>query len=269
MYNWFNIYADGIHLAYNNDKNPPENINQCHCRESYEILYIISGSGKYLIEGSVFDFQPGTIIFIPPLEYHALREVSTFPFERISISFTARDLVDGTSELLSEIAEPSDEIKGGRIYKPAIVTENVITLFERFSNALKLPQKKSVMHVRLLLSELIVLLSALKGQDIYHEVEELGARVMRYLNENIDRNIPLDELAGRFFVSKYYLCRAFKKHNGISIHGYINYKRVMYARQLIESGETASGAAYRVGFGDYSAFYRAYVKVFGKAPTDR
>ena len=39
------------------------------------------------------------------------------------------------------------------------------------------------------------------------------------------------------------------------------------AKQLIEQGETASGAAYKVGFGDYSAFYRAYVKVVGKAPT--
>jgi AraC-like DNA-binding protein len=74
-------------------------------------------------------------------------------------------------------------------------------------------------------------------------------------------------LAKRFFVSKYYLCRAFKRHNGISVHGYVNQKRVMYAKQLIEAGETASGAAYRVGFGDYSAFYRAYVKQLGVAPT--
>ena len=29
----------------------------------------------------------------------------------------------------------------------------------------------------------------------------------------------LDKLAKRFFVSKYHLCRAFKKHNGISVHG--------------------------------------------------
>jgi AraC-like DNA-binding protein len=41
----------------------------------------------------------------------------------------------------------------------------------------------------------------------------------------------------------------------------------MYAKQLIESGETASGAAYKVGFGDYSAFYRAYVKILGAPPT--
>ena len=85
--------------------------------------------------------------------------------------------------------------------------------------------------------------------------------------ENLSRDVSLDTLARRFFVSKYYLCRAFKKHNGVSVHGYINHKRVMYAKQLIEQGETASGAAYKVGFGDYSAFYRAYVKIIGKAPT--
>ena len=90
---------------------------------------------------------------------------------------------------------------------------------------------------------------------------------IRYLNENMTKDITLDDIATRFFVSKYYLCRAFKKHNGISIHGYINQKRVLYAKQLIESGESASGAAYRVGFGDYSAFYRAYVKIIGRSPT--
>ena len=70
-------------------------------------------------------------------------------------------------------------------------------------------------------------------------------------------------------MSKYYLCRAFKKYSGVSIHSYITHKRVVYAKQLIDSGETASGAAYKVGFGDYSAFYRAYVKVFGKSPASK
>ena len=39
------------------------------------------------------------------------------------------------------------------------------------------------------------------------------------------------------------------------------------AVELIEAGETASSAAYRVGFGDYSSFYRAYVKIIGEPPT--
>jgi len=76
-------------------------------------------------------------------------------------------------------------------------------------------------------------------------------------------------LAHRFFVSKYYLCRAFKRQSGSSIHNYINLKRVLYAKRLIESGETASHAAYMVGFGDYSAFYRAYMKHIGSSPKTK
>ena len=51
------------------------------------------------------------------------------------------------------------------------------------------------------------------------------------------------------------------------MHAYVNQKRILYAKKLIESGVTASVAAERVGFGDYSAFYRAYVKIIGKSPT--
>ena len=140
-------------------------------------------------------------------------------------------------------------------------------LVERFESADALEEPQKTKFLGLLISELILFISMACKESGGYDESELGARVIRYLNENPERDISLDRLARRFFVSKYHLCRAFKKHNGISVHGYINKKRVMYAKQLIEAGETASGAAYRVGFGDYSAFYRAYVKIVGKAPT--
>ena len=92
-------------------------------------------------------------------------------------------------------------------------------------------------------------------------------RVMRYINSDIQGDLRLDTISGQFFVNKCYLCRAFKQYSGISIHTYINRKRVLYAKQLIESGEAASRAAERVGFGDYSSFYRAYMKYLGVPPT--
>ena len=143
----------------------------------------------------------------------------------------------------------------------------MMSVFERLEASVQMPTPERNVYIRMLLSELVILLSVSAGEGIACDEDELGSRVIKYLNGNIEKDISLDKLARHFFVSKYYLCRAFKKHNGISVHGYINRKRVMYAKQLIESGETASGAAYRVGFGDYSAFYRAYVKLIGKSPT--
>ena len=90
--------------------------------------------------------------------------------------------------------------------------------------------------------------------------------MIKYIGEYITRDLTLDFLSKRFLVSKYYICRAFKKHNGISVHGYIVQKRIMLAKQLIESGIGAAVAAKQVGFCDYSAFYRAFVRIIGRPP---
>ncbi len=251
--------------SYTLDKSPPDVLDTRHCHDQYEILYVLDGKGTITIEGSVFDIIPGTLIIMRPLEYHSMQMNKVHPYERFVIHFDHENLVDDAVNLLNGFMENCDG--GGKIYSPATVSENVMPLFERFENARELPDSEKGLYIKVLLSELIVFLSVSGGESIARNDAELGARVIRYLNENITRNMSLDKLAKRFFVSKYYLCRAFKKHNGISVHGYINHKRVMYAKLLIEAGETAASAAYKVGFGDYSAFYRAYVKILGKAPT--
>ena len=250
---------------YTGDSTPPEKLDNRHCHDSYEILYVIDGTGKFLIEGTSFDVTPGTLVVIRPFEYHSMQLSDSSSYERYVIHFSEEYLVDDVKRLLQAIL---DGVEGsGKVYNAISLSKNVLSVFERFDTAESLPEDEKAIYVKTLLSELMVFLSVSGGENININEGELGARVIRYLNENIYRNLSLDTLARRFFVSKYYLCRAFKKHNGVSVHGYINHKRVMYAKQLIEQGETASAAAYKVGFGDYSAFYRAYVKIVGKAPT--
>ncbi len=256
---------DNFDFTYNVDDQPPENLDNRHCHDTYEILYVLDGEGRFMIEGTSFDIKPGTLLVIRPFEYHSLRLVENSVYERYVIHFSDNYLVSDALELLNSIL---DGVEGsGKVYSAGSLSPKIRSVFERFDTAEELPESGKSIYVKTLLSELMVFLSVSGGEQIAVNEAELGARVIHYLNENISRDVSLDTLARRFFVSKYYLCRAFKKHNGVSVHGYINHKRVMYAKQLIEQGETASGAAYKVGFGDYSAFYRAYVKIIGKAPT--
>ena len=261
-----NGYAIGdFDYSYAFDKRPPEALDVRHCHDTYEILYVLDGRGRFIIEGTAYDIKPGTLTVIRPFEYHSFEIDRDHQYERYVLHFSTSSLVDDAVALLKNLM--SVEGGSGKLYSAGELSQSVLPLFERFDIAETLPQGERALYLKMLLSELIVFLSVSGGEQMVHNEGELGARVIRYLNENISRDVSLDSLAKRFFVSKYYLCRAFKKHNGISVHGYINQKRVMYAKQLIESGETASGAAYKVGFGDYSAFYRAYVKIVGKAPT--
>ncbi|MBE6537537.1 MAG: AraC family transcriptional regulator [Ruminococcaceae bacterium] len=247
---------------------PNENLSTRHCHNEYEILYVVEGNGRYLIEGAEFELKPRTLVFIRPFEYHCVEVDSNSVYDRYVLHFSDSFTVKEISDVLKKLTGDSDE-SSGMFYSPDSIPQNVVSVFDRFEEGIHLPDTEKELYYKLILSEMLILLSSLGNQKIAHDECELGARVARYINEYLEKNVSLDVIAKKFFVSKYYLCRAFKKYSGVSIHSYITHKRVVYAKQLIESGETASGAAYKVGFGDYSAFYRAYIKVLGKSPTSK
>lgn len=261
------VNVENFCISYDCSQKKPESLDIRHCHESYEILYVINGSGRYIVEGREYPVRPRSLIVIPPLKYHCVDLDSDAPYDRYVVHFNASDLTQDIQKQLSLIFDEEDGV--GCFYSAESISPLINSLFERFESCDFLAAKEKEMYAKLIISEMILLLSVANKEKIPFDEAELGARVIRYLNEHIDKDISLDKLAKKFFVSKYYLCRAFKSHNGISVHGYINQKRVMYAKQLIESGETASGAAYKVGFGDYSAFYRAYVKIVGRSPTSQ
>ncbi len=244
---------------------PPSDLNTRHCHDNYELLYVIDGDGKYIIEGREYPLRSHTLVVIPPLEYHYVDISPDASYERCVIRFRDSDVLPECREILSMFAKKDGE---DEYFYISDMSEPAFTaIFEQLEYAENIPDAHRAFYISSLVSNLLLLLSVTERDKVTYDNAELGARVIKYLNEHIEKDVSLDKLAKRFFVSKYYLCRAFKKHNGISVHGYINQKRVMYAKQLIEGGESASSAAYRVGFGDYSAFYRAYVKILGKAPT--
>ena len=261
--NTFAISAGGISCAYRISQPPVKALTVSHCHDKYEILYVVGGEGRYIVEGNEYEMRPGSLMVMRPFEYHCVEPKDGVLFERYVLSFTAVSLPDDIKGLLLHFEGASH---GGNFYSHETVSRTLVSAFERIATVKSLPEEKRALYLGMLVSEIVILLSASSAEERLLQNGELGARVIRYLNDNIEKNITLDDLAKRFFVSKYYLCRAFKRHNGISIHGYLTQKRIMYAKQLIESGESASSAAYRVGFGDYSAFYRAYVKLTGAAP---
>ena len=93
--------------------------------------------------------------------------------------------------------------------------------------------------------------------------------IMDYLEGNLGEDVDMDALAERFYISKYHMMRLFRRETGTTIHLYITQKRLVKARELIDSGMRATEACYRCGWRSYSSFTRAYGKYFGTTPTGR
>ena len=85
-------------------------------------------------------------------------------------------------------------------------------------------------------------------------------------NEHLTESLTLDELAAKFYVSKYYLLHAFKEYANLSVHQYIISKRIIHAQILLQNGVSPGEAARDSGFNDYAGFYPAFVKQTGMTP---
>lgn len=261
----FTVSTSGAVLTYSSYMHPSLDISKNSINENYEIFFIVSGNGILTVEGQSYDISRGALFAISPMKYYSLNLSLDMPYEYYSLHFSKSVLIQEAAEHLSLVFF-DDKC---RKYSFLSNAEGVFSVFERFSGLSSMNQTDKHLYFKMLISELLILLSAHKEDECNDVERDLGARVIRYLSDNVDADISLDALARRFFVSKYYLCRAFKSRNGISVHNYINKKKVLHAKQLIEDGESASAAAYKVGFGDYSAFYRAYVKHLGVSPTSK
>lgn len=238
-----------------------------HCHDGYELIYIVEGRGRFIVEGAEYDVRPGTVLFFRPREYHYVDIRPGEPYERQVFHFNRESVDQGVGIFLDLLdARPFGE---GNCYAESDLPHEFTALLRGFDAVEGLPEAQQTVFCRTRLADLLVMLATAHSRSGNPITERLGGRVVRYLNEHIDTDETLDDLAKRFLVSKFYLCRSFKEHNGISIHGYLTRKRVMIAKSRIEDGVSAASAASEVGFGDYSAFFRAYRRIVGHSPREK
>ena len=243
-----------------------------HCHNKYELIYVLRGKGKYIVESAEYPLSPNTVLLLRPYEYHYVCPEKATPYERYVIHFSEKLLLDATKYL--SIVQ-SNKSNGTGIYFPSdSITPSIRTQFEtvdleQISDIEKnaaFPSRAETL-LRTSVNQILLFLSYLNPNSPNETEKEWIGNVMRYLNENLSSDISLDDTARRFFVSKYHLCHSFKEHMGVSLFSYLTTKRIALAEQLLEDGLPATEVSERVGFGDYSVFYRAYRKQTGKSPS--
>lgn len=94
------------------------------------------------------------------------------------------------------------------------------------------------------------------------------AKVTRYMKENYDQELSLEEVAGRFGFTPTYLSRMFQKYAQVSYRTYLIDLRVKYAvRELINTDRGLTAIAMDHGFPDGRSFAKAFKKRYGCLPS--
>ena len=95
---------------------------------------------------------------------------------------------------------------------------------------------------------------------------ELAKRVCDYVDANLTKSLTLRALGAQFGISQFHLHRIFKRVTGMTLHDYIQARRLAVLKLELQRGEPVTRAAYRAGFSSRSRLYNRILGKLGMQP---
>ena len=246
-----------------------------HDHQFYEVLFFLSGSVSYTIEGRTYQLRPGDILLTSRGELHRPDIRSGKAYERYVI-WVQPQIIDRIRLLGTDLDACFRDAEAKRHH---LVRPDSATLTQLKSICQRMLQARDesefgagALSLSCLVEFLVYLNRAYFAtpdairQDIT-ENEKIN-QVLSYINNHLAEDLSLDRLSRALYVSKSHLNRSFKDFTGLTLYQYIIKKRLVVARNMLLEGRPVMDACMRCGFNDYSNFLKAFKREFGKSPRE-
>lgn len=248
-----------------------------HFHSYYEIYYLLSGHRNYFIGSRSYFVKKGDLVIVDANQIHRTSNFADFGHERILLEFEPSLFTEINSLFKDGLVETSVFSKSG-VFS---LDEEEQSKIEKLLNSIMTEiQNQNTGYNGMVIAMLIELFTFIirkqekvRNCDSFcgsiatsnHKIEE----VADYISSHYSENINLDELSELFYMSKYHLCRTFKKYTGYTINEYININRVMQAKKLLtDTNISISKIAERTGYQSLTNFGKVFKQYMGKRPTE-
>jgi AraC-like DNA-binding protein len=241
--------------------------SRLHYHDFHEINCVLSGTGVFRVGESEYPTEAGTVTFVRRNDLHNIVKQSSEYYERAYIHIRDEFLASRSSEntdlclLFTQNGTPTSRVirvdagwlrdqisrvddTGDDGYGADVVRENRLIEF-------MIELNKAVFNAE----------NAVFPHEI--PVSSLISSVMTYVADNLDADLSLDAVAGRFFISKYYLSRQFKADTGLNFHQYTLKKRLLHSQSLLTEHGNALDVYRLSGFTSYTHFLHCFKDEFG------
>ena len=239
------------------------------------ITYYIACRGTLKVEGRVYELQNGDFVIADSREIRCCLPENSSYYERVSFSI---------KNTFMETFCPNYVTLLDAIYRRESGMDNVIrpnsVMHKRLSllaeEMLSLSKSNSEKNQILCTCKLVEFLIYINEALLYQKENTLTLatenplilQVIEYIDKHLTTISGCEEIASRFFISKYRLEHLFKECVDISLWDYVIIKRLLHFNTIVREGASIKKAAYASGFKNYSNFYRLYKKHMNHTPTE-
>lgn len=246
---------------------------EAHSHDFHKLVFCLSGKVSYVMEGLTYSLGTGDLLRIPQHQIHQSRLYSNAVYERYILWINDSFLCSFHEPALTDLFVQADP-SGRELYHPtAAQRREMIDKLRQVELFFQADQPgHQLMADTYLLQFLLELSAQLRhsspAPDKAVAADPRFSSILSYINQHLQEDLSIERLSGMFYLSPSYLMHTFRKRTGCTVHQYIQQKRLMYAADLIRQGEGITQAAQCSGFSDYTAFLRAFRKMYGCAPSE-
>ncbi|MDR1380491.1 MAG: AraC family transcriptional regulator [Tannerella sp.] len=239
-------------------------------------LYLVeSGSAQVLMPDGAYTIHPGKLYLIPSFVTHSYENDRFFTLYYLHI-YDEMNIFDQWSFPFEVNASDLDlmlfrrllEINPGRELTRSDPDsyDNMPTLMHNIAQSAQFTFP-SVVETRGILLQLFSRFLE-KSSPKKEFADKRIINVLRFIRENIHRNIPLNELSSFCFMTNDHLIRLFKREMDCTPVQYINQKKIEKAQLMLIIGEKPiKDIALSLSFDNLSYFYRLFKKTTGISPN--
>lgn len=259
------------------------NMRYNHFHQEYEIYLLLGGRRQIFYDNRAYIAEAGSLILVDSGQIHMSHSVTNDPYkqyERI-ILYIDQDKIQQFDAMFPDLKMGEFMHEHFGIYALSVDMQRRMTyMFRTIMRELdeQLPRSQTAINLEIIstfinfwrestpVSYLQDKENAMKGgrEGKYATVYA----VSDYVSTHFCEEITLDELANRFFISKYYLSRSFREVTGFGIREYVNILRVQKAQSmLLETNLSVSEIAETLGFDSITYFERIFKRHLAVSPV--
>lgn len=245
-----------------------------HQQKTWELSYVITGSGTRIIGDTIEPFSRNEIILIPPdiphcWSFNESDADEAGKIENITLTFSNRLL----EKCIATFPEMDNYIKRMQYNTEAIFFKGT-TLMQLQNLMLSMTKQTEIERISSLI-KLLVLISSPEdannvGKPIIEDKKTMRIqKIQLYIMNKYQNNINLNEMAKLVELDKSSFCIFFKKMTGKTFFSYLTEYRIESSCQmLIQTSLSVAEICFLSGFKDVPYYNRVFKRIKNITPTE-
>lgn len=240
------FHTDLFQFEYKESQIDDSVLWESHCHPRFELIGVLEGDVNVMLEGTSHRLTEGQVIMVPSLYYHTITANQRMNNRRVIVLFDPVAIPEVLMDTL--VSHPIPTV----FFSPHI--ESLRAICQSEHHTLYIPLAEALMTE--------IFYDALKKttEQTLLATDEFLEKTLSYIDRHLCERILLCDLARLTSRSKSSFCHLFEEKMKISPKQYILQKKLAYADKLIGEGVPRTEAALRIGYENYSNFYRLYKK---------